>query len=685
MHSGSYAWFSHDDYGNQDTSLNRTVDLTGVTHANLTFWHWYHTESGYDIGRVEVNDGSSGWTAITPEGGYPGSGYWSEDYSGQSNGWVQATFDLTDYAGQSINLRFRYAGDYSTNYIGWYVDDINIGEIGFSDDVESGAGDWTASSAKGSMWSRSSPPMTRDNTLTNNTLWDICIEDSDSRFTNNTLNGTTVSFTYGGDVSLKGTSSPAADPSGQQTIGKFINASNQSTGAWLFLNFSYSDADVSGLDESNLAVWKHNGTMWLKDDWNGSRHLDTAGNVVGVNIMSFSVFAPAASTMVRSHVPPDPTNLVNTTDKYWVNYTWSPGAGNVTDSYNVNLNGAWTNGTTDMFMNASVGHSGWANITVFAYNASDTGTESAGSVSDSVQAPTVTPGNYVPEDPTNLANTVGSYGVNYTWSPGAGNVTDSYNVNLNGAWTNGTTDMFMNASVSHSGWVNITVFAHNASGTGTLSTGSVSAKTQTATEDTIPPTIESVTPDAHTTIPDTTIHVIVNATDDVGITSVTANGAALAETGSTWEGDITAPSTSGDYTIAIRAEDAAGNFAETTVNYSVVNPSGSMGIGVDPRLTTVSAGDTALINIKLVSTENFDDIAHIYMTAEGTYPGYQADLTWFNWTSIEVGVPAGAVVNVLLEVNIPGGESGYNMFYAKLESTKWTPTAMDTGILYITN
>ena len=295
MHSGSYAWFSHDDYGNQDTSLNRTVDLTGVTHANLTFWHWYHTESGYDGGRVEVNNGS-GWTAITPEGGYPGSGYWNESYAGQSNGWEQATFNLTDYAGQSINLRFRYAGDYSVNYIGWYVDDINISEIGFFDDVESGVGDWTASSTKGSMWSIFSPPLTEscDNTLTNNTLWDIYILSSDSTFTNNTLNSTTISFTYGGDVSLKGVGSPAADPAGQHTIGKFINATNQSAGAWLFLNFSYSDADVGGLVESDLKVWKHNGTTWLEDGWNGTRDLDTAGNVVGVNITSFSIFAPAA-------------------------------------------------------------------------------------------------------------------------------------------------------------------------------------------------------------------------------------------------------------------------------------------------------------------------------------------------------------------------------------------------------
>ena len=201
--------------------------------------------------------------------------------------------------------------------------------------------------------------------------------------------------------------------------------------------------------------------------------------------------------------------------------------------------------------------------------------------------------------------------------------------------------------------------------------------------DTTPPTIESVTLDAYTTIPDATIHVTVEATDNVGVASGTADGVNLVETGSIWEGDITAPSTTGDYTLTIRAEDAAENYAETTVDYSVVKPSGSIGIGVDPRLTTVSAGDTALINIKLVSTENFDDIAHVYLTTEGIYPGYEANLTWFNWTSKYVKVPKGGEVNVPLEVNIPGGESGYKVFYAKLESTKWTPTAMDTGILYI--
>ena len=85
--------------------------------------------------------------------------------------------------------------------------------------------------------------------------------------------------------------------------------------------------------------------------------------------------------------PPKPTNLDSTTGNYWVNYTWLAGSdGVVTDSYNVSLNDAWYNGTAT-FLNKEVGPSGWANITVWAYNTSGDGNLSAGSVSDEVQAP----------------------------------------------------------------------------------------------------------------------------------------------------------------------------------------------------------------------------------------------------------------------------------------------------------
>jgi len=227
------------------------------------------------------------------------------------------------------------------------------------------------------------------NTVSDNTWNDLYIVNSESAFRDNTLNGTTISFTYEGDVSLKGVGSPAPDPAGWNTIGKFISATGQSAGAWIFLNFSYFGSDLSGLDESSLKVWKHNGTNWIEDGRNDARYLDVGGNVIGVNITSFSVFAPAALAPAAAYIPPDPTNLTNTTGRYWVNYTWSAetGTGNVTDSYNVSMNETWTNGTTETFRNVNVAPGGWANITVFAYNASGTGTLSSGSISDNVQAP----------------------------------------------------------------------------------------------------------------------------------------------------------------------------------------------------------------------------------------------------------------------------------------------------------
>ncbi len=118
--------------------------------------------------------------------------------------------------------------------------------------------------------------------------------------------------------------------------------------------------------------------------------------------------APASAT----YIPPDPTNLTNTTGRYWVNYTWQAGSGwqgdsaiasglpdvgdkstlavfdmgNVTDSYNISVNGDWYNGTTNTSINETVSSGGWLNITVWAWNVSGIGTLSAGCINDSVQA-----------------------------------------------------------------------------------------------------------------------------------------------------------------------------------------------------------------------------------------------------------------------------------------------------------
>nr|AAU43661.1 chloride channel [uncultured archaeon GZfos23H7] len=211
------------------------------------------------------------------------------------------------------------------------------------------------------------------------------------------------------------------------------------------------------------------------------------------------------------------------------------------------------------------------------------------------------------------------------------------------------------------------------------------ALTVTEAVDTTPPTIESVTLDAYTTIPDATIHVTVEATDNVGVTSVTADGTDLVETGSPWEGDITAPSATGDYTLTIRAEDVAENFAETTVDYSVVIPAGGLGVAILPKISSAPAGSTLPLDIKIVSTENFDDVLHVYLTLDGIPPSYQADLDWSDWTDKNVQIPTGGEIVLPITVDIPSGTSpGYKSFGVKVESTKWSSNAQDYGAVLVT-
>ena len=287
----------------------------------------------------------------------------------------------------------------------------------------------------------------------------------------------------------------------------------------------------------------------------------------------------SASAPEPTYIPPDPKNLKNTTGKYWVNYTWSAGTGgNATDSYKVNLNGTWDN-VADTFVNTSVGPSGWANITVFAYNASGTGTLSEGNVSDNVQAPAAPEqDNYIPPDPTDIQNVTGNYWVNYTWLQGTGgNVTDSYNVNVNGTWYNGTTDTFMNTSVDPCGWANITVFAFNASGTGTLSEGNVSDEVQ-APSDTTPPVIIITTPEPNGIYTEG-MTLNFSATDDgSGIDTIVGN--LTDSSGVSQDVDSGDAPDVGVYTLVVNATDNAGNTNESEpVFFVVYDPNGGSATG----------------------------------------------------------------------------------------------------------
>ncbi|MBC2697350.1 MAG: hypothetical protein HF974_03225, partial [ANME-2 cluster archaeon] len=59
----------------------------------------------------------------------------------------------------------------------------------------------------------------------------------------------------------------------------------------------------------------------------------------------FFIFVGLAIVVgVNADIPPTPETFTHTTGNFWVNYTWEANpSGNIADSYNVSINGDWTN------------------------------------------------------------------------------------------------------------------------------------------------------------------------------------------------------------------------------------------------------------------------------------------------------------------------------------------------------
>ncbi|MFJ8299467.1 M14 family metallopeptidase [Streptomyces sp. NPDC094447] len=181
--------------------LSRTVDLTAVPAAlapRLDFQVSYDTEPGYDNLVVEAHTvGQDDWTTLPDRNGGTsteapadcGEGYYvrghpflahyltvGEDgcattgttgswnaFTGPSNGWRQASVDLSAWAGKKVELSISYVSDPGTGEMGAFVDDTRLvtGAATEAEGFETGLGAWTVpgppagSPGNGSDWTRS--------------------------------------------------------------------------------------------------------------------------------------------------------------------------------------------------------------------------------------------------------------------------------------------------------------------------------------------------------------------------------------------------------------------------------------------------------------------------------------------------------------------------------------------------
>ena len=141
-------WFSGS--GNYLSNTLTLAPLTLPTGAQLDFKTQTDIEPYYDYGAVQVSANNGTWITV------PGNiSTWMDGrIDGHTAGWVSAHFDLSNYAGQSVRIRFLYATDWAATFPGWWVDEVRVaGSSGppvFTDGAETLLPDWTASG-----WTRS--------------------------------------------------------------------------------------------------------------------------------------------------------------------------------------------------------------------------------------------------------------------------------------------------------------------------------------------------------------------------------------------------------------------------------------------------------------------------------------------------------------------------------------------------
>lgn len=130
--------FYYSGSGNDlDNSMTRSVTLPAGT-VTLTAQVNYEIEEDWDYAYLTVN-GTNVATSLSVNTNPNGQNF-GEGITGFSGGWVTLTADLSAYAGQTVDLGFRYWTDGAVAEKGFSVDNIDIN--GVLDDAETDPG-WT--------------------------------------------------------------------------------------------------------------------------------------------------------------------------------------------------------------------------------------------------------------------------------------------------------------------------------------------------------------------------------------------------------------------------------------------------------------------------------------------------------------------------------------------------------------
>ncbi len=147
-------WYS--EAGDElDNRVYRQFDLTEAdTPVTFSFDTWWDIEEDWDYGLIEFSTDGETWVTMPDEDGIltdedpndvdvvdPGERW---GLTGQGEDTI--TFDISEYAGEMLWIRFRYLTDVAVANPGWQVDNILIEDdngVIYESDLQSGFDGWT--------------------------------------------------------------------------------------------------------------------------------------------------------------------------------------------------------------------------------------------------------------------------------------------------------------------------------------------------------------------------------------------------------------------------------------------------------------------------------------------------------------------------------------------------------------
>ena len=158
---------------NASATMAGSIDLTGAVAPVLTFWHrlalyCIASPAVCGSGCRDADSGDYGYVETSTDGGLTWAQLAKLTNMNNTSIWAQQTLDLTSYIGKKVKTRFRLWDDSrsaSATGDGWYIDDIEIGELDrssalpniaggcgaattqryFCDGFEAGLDNWTVS------------------------------------------------------------------------------------------------------------------------------------------------------------------------------------------------------------------------------------------------------------------------------------------------------------------------------------------------------------------------------------------------------------------------------------------------------------------------------------------------------------------------------------------------------------